>query len=261
MLGDISVYHSASDQVSRQVDELASSLGFNFIFANFLITSKISDWEKQVSQFVLSARERDDKIPLVKVKKSCLDLLQSKTSKQPSLRVFTRVTVALQHGDKIDALNETHFKKLANHVGVDCFCIRPAHEVHFLDLVNNRDRYMYDLLSIDFSNGNFFQQIGNVVKTLKSSTNLFIEMELSQMQRGSAELMNLVSQSKRVFPRTNVAVISSGAKSAFELRSPLDLHNWGKNIMNIRGCEKRVDQLLQIVAKKRLMRSNFISVQ
>lgn len=262
MLGDISVYYSPSEQVSKQTDELASSLGFNFIFSNLLLTSRTSDWEKQIAQFVISARLRDNTIPLVTVKKSCLALLSKSSSEtQPCLRVFTRVTVVLQHGDKLDTLIESLFTKIANHTEVDCFCIRPAHEVQFLELINNRSKYMYDLISIDVSNGNFFQQIGTVVKTLKSSNNLFIELELSQTQRGTTELINLVSQTKLIFPRTNVAVISSGAKSPFELRSPLDLLNWGQNIMCIRGCDKRVDQLLQNIAKKRFMRSNFLPLK
>jgi len=259
MLGDVSVYHSSSALVNKQTDELAASLGFGFLFANLLITSKSFDLERQVALFVESVRKRDDTVALPQAKKSsCLNQIPSAAA-QPSLRVFTRVTVALQHGDKLDVLCETLFKKIQNHPGIDCFCIRPAHEVQLLELINNHTRYMFDLLSLDLSNGNFFQQSGTLVKTLKSSQNLYLELELSQMQRGSNELVNLVSQAKLVFPRAAGAIIASGAKSAFELRSPLDLVNWAKNIMGIRGSEKRLDQLLQIIAKKRMIRSNFIS--
>lgn len=248
MFGDLSVYHHQSENVTKQVDETLSSLGFQCVFSNFLITTKSNEGEKQISEFISKTQKRDNTLPLHSVKKSCLDVIGD----GKCLRVFSRVTLALQQSDKISQILDL-VKRLYNRSDIDCFCIRPANDSQLIDLLNLHS--VCDLISIDLSNGNFFQQIGSSVKALKNSETV-VELELSQTIRGSAELTNLISQSKLVLTRVTTATVSSGAKTAFDLKSPIDMRNWGANMLGLRGCERNAQRVIEAAAKKRMIRLN-----
>jgi hypothetical protein len=144
-------------------------------------------------------------------------------------------------------------KKINNRIDIDSFCIRPATDSQLIELLAIPN--VCDFFSLDLSSGNFFQQIGSSVKAIKASS-VVIELELCQAHRGSAELTNLVSQCKQVLQRTTTVAVSSGAKSAFELKSPIDLRNWGENILSLRGCERNAQRVIETAVKKRMIRSN-----
>lgn len=231
--GDISVYFSSSESVTRQTDHHAVTLGLKYIFANLLLTTKNFDLENQISAFSKSVKARN-----------------------ASLTVYARVTLALQSTDRVSALIESTIPRLRQNPLVECLAIRPATDAQFVELLSQPSHY--DLLSVDVSNGSFFQQSFACSKALKSAPqNVVVEVELSQTLRGSTELINLISQSKLVFTKTGKVVVSSGAKSVFEMKSSLDMTNWATNILKLRRPRHTLDRLSDLVAKRRSLIGNY----
>ena len=239
MIGDLSVYHSLSEQVTKQIDTNAASLGFDFVFSNLVVTSKTNDLEKQVLDLDRMTRSRNGSVELIKApqRSPLVDkiVFPHTQTGQPTLIVLTRVTIVLQNNDKVDVVQDSIIKKVANDNRIDCVCIRPANETQLMDLITNRERYLYDMLSIDVSTGHFFQQIGTVSRAIKAGKgDVMIELEMSQLFRNSSgsgtEVTNVVNQSRMILKRLTGIVVSSGAKSAFEMRSPVDLINWAEGV-------------------------------
>jgi RNase P/RNase MRP subunit p30 len=265
MIGDISAYHTPSEQVARQMDTTAMSLGFDYVFSNLVVSGKSNELERMLSELYKMVQARNGTIELNRPSKrsSLVDMIAN-PNKKPCLIVLSRVTVVLQGSDKVEAIYDAIVKKLIDDVRVDCLCIRPANETQLMELINNRSKFSYDLLSIDVSNGNFFQQLGTVVRSIRSGKDeVLIELELSQVFRNSTgsgtEVTNVVNQCRMVLTRMTGIVVSSGAKSAFEMRSPVDLINWAQGVLGLRSVKKNLGILLERVLKKKLVRMNFIT--
>ncbi len=229
------MYHNQSESVNRMIDLQTKNLGFKCIFANLAITTKVSDQAKLIADFARSVKSRN-------------------TDQSKSPGVFVRVTLVMQVSDKVVELLDTTVKSLRNNRLVECLCIRPANESQFLDLLSHAT--YYDMISLDVSNGNFFQQVSACIKSV-SSSKVVVELEISQAARGSNELSNLISQTRLVFARSGNAIVSSGAKSVFELKSSLDLSNWACNILKIPGTRRVLDRLVQTIIRRRTMVENF----
>lgn len=231
---DVSVYFSGSENANRQLESDACKLGFKTIFRNLLLTTKTQDIDKQVSELAKSVKQEGS-----------------------AVRVFARVTLALQVADKVAPLLESTVKKLRHNPNIECLCIRPATDEQFLELLLNP--LHFDLLSVDVSSGNFFQQSSHAfIKALKTS-NVIVELEVSQSSRGTTELGNFISQSKLVFAKTGNVILSSGAKSILEIESPLDLTNWASRILSLKQSAAAVDKLVDTVARRRSLLANYPS--
>lgn len=263
MIGDISVYHNSS--ANKQIDSTAVSLGFDFLFANMIVTPKTTDIEGHIAELSRSCAERNGILELGRAPKrsSIVDfvLKSSKPDGQPSLAVLSRVTLVLQNADRIDDTVKSLISKLANDVRIDCVCLRPSNEGQLMELITNRTTFHYDLLSIDVSSGHFFQQIGTVTRAMKTGKDeVIIELEMSQLFRNSTgsgtEVTNVVNQARMALRRAPGLVVSSGAKSAFEMRSPLDLVNWGEGVLGLKAIKKNLKILFEQIVKKRMIRGN-----
>lgn len=240
---DVSIYHSSSDNLNRLLDTQAVSLGFEYIFSNLLLTTKSQDMESQISTFITKTRSRTGSLPL-------------QSRQRDTLCVFARVTLALQHGDRVSVLKDSLLPKLRAVDEIECLCIRPATEAQFFDLLAVPD--LYDMLSIDLSQGSIFQNTYQTVKTVKAQDDVVIEIEVSSTLRGSTELMNLITGARHVLAKTGGVLVSSGAKNAFEMKSPLDLVNWGEGILKLRGCKAVVNRILEKTKRRRIMISNLV---
>jgi RNase P/RNase MRP subunit p30 len=229
---DASVYYSNSESANRLLEKHAADLGFKSIFRNFLLTTKSQDFERQIAELAKSVRQ------------------------QASIKIFARVTLALQVNDKVATLIETTVSKLRHNPNIECMCIRPATEAQLLELLANTT--YYDLLSVDLSSGNFFQHSNACARAIKSA-GVIVELELSQSSRGSNELTNFINQSKLVFPKTGNVILSSGSKSVLELKSPLDLTNWASRILTLKQSAAVVDKLVDNAARRRSLLANYPS--
>ena len=263
MIADISIQHASSEQAAKQIDLAAVSLGFDIIFSNFVVTSKQNDVDKAIEALAAFTASRTGTVELNRGRGSTIrERLIVPTGAQPSLIVMSRVTLALAHADKVSVLEETVFRRLANNPKVDCFAIRPANEIQLMELIADPDRFGFDLLSIDLSSGHFFQQMGTVTKSIRSGKGaVSIELELGQLFRNSSgsgtEVTNVVNQCRLVLRRVNGIVVSSGAKSPFDMKSPVDLANWAEGVLGLRGTKRNLGIFIDKILKKKLVRSNF----
>ena len=242
MIADLSLSYSPSESVNKIMDSQAASLGFGVVFSNLLVTTKTPDWEKQVSALAKSVSDRNGSTLLAK---------PVKPSSSRTLEIFARVTLALQQADKVSSIIDSHIMKIRGSRFVECFCIRPANEAQLLELLSRPE--LYDMLSIDVSSGNFFQQIYVCVKAIKAVSDVVIELEASQGNRGSSELMNFISQTKLVVAKTGAGIVSSGAKSPFEMKSPIDLISLADSILGLRGSRKRIAAIIEKSRKRRII--------
>jgi RNase P/RNase MRP subunit p30 len=231
--GDVSVYHSPSESVCKQLDQHSELLGLKFVFSNLLLTTKSIDVTKAVSDFSKSVKSRNERFP-----------------------VYARVTLVLQVSDKVPTLLESIIPSLRQNPLIECLAIRPATDTQLLDLITKPS--FFDIISVDVSNGNFFQQAFSCTKLLKkASDTVIVELELSQSLRGSTELINLVSQTRQVFSKTGNVLVSSGAKSPLEMKSCLDMTNWATHALKLRRPKLVFDRLLDIVTKRRSLVANY----
>lgn len=242
MIADLSLHFSPSESVNKILDSQAASLGFGVVFSNLLITTKTSEWEKQLASLAKSVVDRNGTTLLAK---------PVKPSSSRTLEVFGRVTLALQQTDKLPALIDSHLMKIRGSRFVECFCVRPATEAQLLELLTRPE--LYDMLSIDVSNGNFFQSVSVSVKAIKAVPDVVIELEVSQSNRGSSELMNFISQTKLVVAKTTAGIVSSGAKSPFEMKSPIDLISLADTVLGLRGSRKRISAMIERSRKRRII--------
>jgi len=246
---------------SATMDKELANLGFEVVFVNSTINTK----SQQISRIADTLRAVKESSGLIQVTnrptgtsltRDILKLLN--TSAQPfSLHKLTRVTVALQVNDQLDKLNESILRPIRDDPLIDCFAIRPATEAQLIDLIHNRDKYGYDLISLDVSVGYFFQQPGTVSRLVKNADDLFIEIELSPILSNSSGITNSVNQCRMVLRSAKRMVISSGAKSPMDLKSGLDMWGWGEGVMGLKCVRKNSERLLEKIVRKKLVRSNF----
>lgn len=266
---DLSVEFPPED--CSHVQTLLANLGFEVVFANVNVNTKHGP--SQVSKMVSSLTERVTKRPVPipalshvpGTSMSMVNRLIGRHSPERTLLILTRCTLVLQPQDKLADLiaSENYIVPfLRNLQSVDCFVIRPANEAQFLELVTNKDKYGYDVISLDVSAGYFLSQVSLVTKTLKTvDKDIFIELELAQCFRTSTgagtEAANTINQCRMFLKRMHGIVVSSGAKNSLGIRSVADLTNWGDNILGLRNVRKNITQLVANILKKRLVRSNF----
>ena len=249
---DMSVKHPNSEHQAVIMDKMISSLGFSVVFSNLHITSKTQSTKKEIADMIELNKKRSGSIPIDYHSTSTIVknvLLPGEQYKY--LTILNRVTFVMQNNDNIDSLCKSLFPSLSELV--DCFVIRPANENQLMELVSKREQIQYDFLSIDVSTGNFINQFGAVIKSLKPG-HVAIELELAPCM---SQLGNAVSQCRNGLNRVTCCFLSSGAKSAMELRSPLDLTNWATGVFQLCNSEKNAAHVIDSVFKKRVIRSNF----
>ena len=231
MQSDASVRHS--EQHAAVADKTLLSLGFRGIFSNLVISSKSQNPKLEIEKMVAFNVARN----------------------RPDFAVLNRVTFVLQISETIEKL--PLYEKIRNMPGIHCLAVRPSNEAQFLELLSTPD--LFDLISLDLSTSRFFNQFGAVSKAVKSADNLLVEIELAPILNQPDALPVAIAQSRAAFGRVSCCLVSSGAHSVMQLRSPLDLANWGTGVLALRQCEKNAALLLDRALKKRMLETNYIS--
>jgi len=255
VLVDMSVLVSSS-----AIDQELANLGFEVAFINMTVntkshqSAKLAEHLKQVNQSsgIVTVTNRP---PGRCVTRDILGLL-AKQSKPFVLHKLSRVTVALQQSDHVDKVYDTILRPIRDDPRIDCFAVRPATETQLIDLINNRAKYGYDLISLDISVGYFFQQLGVVARLLKNSTDVFIEVELGPILNNTSGITNCVNQCRMVMRSFHRMIISSGAKSPLELRTGLDMRSWGEGVMGLKHVNQNSERLLEKIVRKKMNRAN-----
>jgi RNase P/RNase MRP subunit p30 len=246
---------------STVMDKELANLGFEVVFINMTINTK-NQQIARISNSLREIRESSGLIPVstrTRSRSLTRDILKILTSSsQPfSLHKLTRVTVALQVNDQVDKINESILRPIRDDPLIDCFAIRPATESQLIDLITNRDKYGYDLISLDVSVGYFFQQLGTVSRLIKNADDLLIEIELTPILSNNSGITNSVNQCRMVLKSAKGMIVSSGAKSPMELKSGVDMCGWGEGVMGLKCIQKNSERLLEKIVRKKLVRSNF----
>lgn len=205
---------------SESHQKTAKNLGFKFVCVNLHLNSK-----NNIPQELSALPPRDE-----------------------DAMVINRVTFILQNSDNFEELETKIFPLIR--ARVDFFAIRPAHESQLLALLRCA-HIAYDLVSFDLSSGHFFSQFGASIKALNASEN-FVEIEIVSCVAHPA---NTISQTRAVLARVDKCVVSSGAKSVLEMRSPVDLENWAK-ILGLKKTKKNIQKICQKIEQNETIKRN-----
>lgn len=245
---------------SAAIDTELAKLGFEVVFVNTSISTKPQQLAR-LGESLDMTRKSSNQVQVTNrptsrnVTREILNLIDP-TTNEYTLRKLTRVTVSLQTSDKVEAVNETVLRPVRDDVRVDCFAVRPANEAQLIELINNRDLYGYDLISLDVSVGYFFQQWGVVLRQLRTTENLFIEVELGPVLNSSSATTNGVNQCRMALKHCKGMIVSSGAKSPLEVRSAVDMHTWAEGVLGLKNVQKNSERLLEKIVRKKLLRAN-----
>ena len=245
---------------SGAVDKELANLGFEVAFVNIPITTKPQQLVK-ISDSLNEVKQSSGTIPVPNpppgrcTTREILDLITAGSEKF-TLRKLTRVTVALSLNDQADKVYDSVLRPVRDDHRIDCFAVRPATETQLIELIHNRAKYGYDLISIDASVGYFFQQLGVLTRLLKTADDVFIEIELSPVLNNTTGITNCVNQCRMVLKSFNGMIVSSGARSPLEVRSTLDMRSWGEGVMGLRYVTRNTERLLERIVRKKMIRSN-----